>query len=153
MTGIAAIGVNDEKDVVDYSTDRLDSDLAIFTTIVRLLQCGIREDARGIFEAEATFVKVAPALGFVPLEEHRRNRMYALSVVRSSPERPATPALLKPRCGRASRRPNSSSSAAFVAAPWAERARSCGTGRQGLAARGDEHDQCPFIANFIAAQM
>ena len=70
MTGIAAIGVNDEKDVVDYSTDRLDSDLAIFTTIVRLLQCGTREDARGIFEAEATFVKVAPALGFVPLELH-----------------------------------------------------------------------------------
>ena len=95
MMGIAAIGVNDEKDVVDYSTDRLDSDLAIFTTIVRLLQCGTREDPRGIFEAEATFVKVAPALGFVPLEEHRRNRMYALSVVQSSPERPATPLFIE----------------------------------------------------------
>lgn len=81
MTGIPAIRVNDEKNVVDYSTDRLDSDLAIFTTIIQPLQCGTQEDARGVFEAEAAFVKVAPAFGFVPLEEHRR--MYALSVVGS----------------------------------------------------------------------
>ena len=59
MTGIAAIRVNDEKNVVDYSTDRLDSDLAIFTTIIQPLQCGIQEDARGVFEAEATFVVYA----------------------------------------------------------------------------------------------
>jgi hypothetical protein len=46
MTGIPAIRVNDEKNVVDYSTDRLDSDLAIFTTIIQPLQCGTQEDAR-----------------------------------------------------------------------------------------------------------
>jgi hypothetical protein len=86
MASVPAIRVNDEKNVVDHATDHLDSDLAIFTTIVQPLQCGTQEDPRGIFEVEAAFVKVAPAFGFVPLEEHRR--MYALSVVRSSPRPP-----------------------------------------------------------------
>src|SRR5271169_133399 len=86
MASVPTILVNDEKNVVDHATDHLDSDLAIFTTIVQPLQCGTQEDPRGIFEVEAAFVKVAPAFGFVPLEEHRR--MYALSVVRSSPRPP-----------------------------------------------------------------
>jgi len=89
MTGVTAIRVDDEKNVVDYSTDRLDSDLAIFTTIIQPLQCGTQKDARGVFEAEAAFVKVALAFGVIPLEEHRG--MYALSVVRSSPRRPCNP--------------------------------------------------------------
>jgi hypothetical protein len=83
MTGIPAIRVDDEKNVVACSTNRLDSDLALLTTIVQPLQCGTQEDARGIFEAEAAFVKVASAFDFVPLEVHRA--MYALSVVRSNP--------------------------------------------------------------------
>jgi hypothetical protein len=53
MTGIPAIGVNDEKNVVDHSTDRLDSNLSIFTTIIQPLQCRTQKDARGVFEAEA----------------------------------------------------------------------------------------------------
>jgi hypothetical protein len=66
MASVPAIRVNDEKNLVDYATDRLDSDLAIFATIVQSLQCGTREDARGVFEAEAAFVNVASAFGFVP---------------------------------------------------------------------------------------
>ena len=85
MTGIRAIRVDDEKNVVAYSTNRLDSDFAIFATIVQPLQCGTQKDARRIFEAKAAFGQVAPAFAFVPLEVHRG--MYALSVVRSSPER------------------------------------------------------------------
>src|SRR5262249_36764582 len=94
MTGVTAIRVDDEKNVVDYSTDRLDSNLTIFTAIVQPLQCGTQEDARGIFEAEAAFVKIAPAFGFVQLEKHRC--IYALSVVRSS---------LRPRTTRSSAKP------------------------------------------------
>jgi hypothetical protein len=75
MTGVTAIRVDDEKNVVDYSTDRLDSNLAIFATIIRPLQCGTQEDARGIFKAEAAFVAVKstaalqPALVLAPLIE------------------------------------------------------------------------------------
>jgi hypothetical protein len=71
----------------------MNSDLAILTTIVQPLQCGTQEDARGIFEAEAAFVKVASAFDFVPREEHRR--MYALSVVRSSKLRPLIEAAVR----------------------------------------------------------
>ena len=53
MASVPAIRVNDEKNVVDYATDHLNSDLAIFTTIVQPLQCRTQEDARGIFEVEA----------------------------------------------------------------------------------------------------
>jgi hypothetical protein len=82
MTGIPAIRVNDEKNVVDYSTDRLDSDLAIFTTIIPPLQCGTQEDARGVFEAEATFVKVAPAFAFRPTRRASSNVRFKRSRVK-----------------------------------------------------------------------
>ena len=40
MTGVPTIRVNDEKNVVRYATDRLDSDLAIFTTMSSLSNVG-----------------------------------------------------------------------------------------------------------------
>jgi|GEM_PF-5629725 hypothetical protein len=40
MTSVTAIGVDDEEYVVPNPTDRLDSNLFIFATIVRSLQCG-----------------------------------------------------------------------------------------------------------------
>ena len=40
MTGITAIRVDDEKGVVDNSTNRLDADLPILATRVLSLQCG-----------------------------------------------------------------------------------------------------------------
>ena len=40
MTSVTAIGVDNEENVLPNPTDRLDSDLSIFVTIVRSLQCG-----------------------------------------------------------------------------------------------------------------
>ncbi len=40
MANVTAIGVHDEEYVVPNPTDRLDSDLSIFATIVRSLPCG-----------------------------------------------------------------------------------------------------------------
>ena len=40
MANVTAIGVHDEEYVVPNPTDRPDSDLAIFATIIRSLQCG-----------------------------------------------------------------------------------------------------------------
>jgi len=79
MTHITAIRVDDEENIGVNLTDRLDSNLSIFSTIVLSLQCGTQENAGGIFEAEASFVESTAALGFVPLKEHCA--LYALSVV------------------------------------------------------------------------
>jgi hypothetical protein len=110
MTGIPAIRV-DDKNVVDYSTNRLDSDLAILTSIVQPLQCGAQEDARGIFEAEAAFVKVASAFDFVLLKAHRGDVRFKRSTVKL---RPLTEVAVRPRsnwvrfavCGRGSNPPD-----------------------------------------------
>ena len=40
MANVTAIGVHDEEYGVPNPTDRPDSDLAIFATIIRSLQCG-----------------------------------------------------------------------------------------------------------------
>jgi len=40
MTSITAIAVDDEEYVGPNPTDRLDTDLPIFATIIRSLQCG-----------------------------------------------------------------------------------------------------------------
>ncbi len=40
MTSVTAIGVDNEENVVPNPTDRLDSNLPIFATIVQSLQCG-----------------------------------------------------------------------------------------------------------------
>ena len=87
MAGVPAIRVNDEKNVVDHATNHLDSDLAIFTTIVQPLQCGTQEDPRGIFEVEAAFVKVAPAFGFRPTRGASSNVRFKRSALKSAGSR------------------------------------------------------------------
>lgn len=85
MAYVAAVGVNDEKDVLADLSNRLHSDFAVISTIILLLQRRAEEDACSVIEVESAFAQSAAALGRVPLKEHER-AIYALSVHRSTRE-------------------------------------------------------------------
>lgn len=71
MACIAAIGINDEKDVLANLSNRLYSDFAVISTGILLLQCGVEKDTCSIIEADPSLGQSAAAFGLVP---------YALSV-------------------------------------------------------------------------
>src|SRR5438067_51006 len=80
--GLAAVGIDDEENIVASLTNRLDPDFAVVSTGILLFQCEFKKDARGVIETKTSLPQSAPALGLVPLKEHARG-IYALSVSRS----------------------------------------------------------------------
>src|SRR5436190_24153803 len=73
MACIAAIGIDDEQNIVANLPDGLYPDLTVIATVISLLDRGTQEYARSIIEIETALAQRASAFGLVPLEEgHRR---------------------------------------------------------------------------------